>query len=160
MSVSKPTRMTYWFPVTKGMHAAATRKAMNRAESGTRRTRRTCGGSGAISESGSATQGSVPIRLISSPLQRRASEKPVRAEDHEPDQHEEDDQELERRCQVSRDERFRETEQQAAQHRAGDAADSTDDRGGEPLQPGDKAHRVRDLEEHEPDHHAGGAGEC
>src|SRR4051794_30298225 len=103
MSVSKPTRMTYWLPVMRGMQAAAARKAKNRAESGTRRTRRTCNGSGAMSVSAWATQLSVPILLISNPLQRRVPEKAVRSEDHESDQHAEDDRELERRRQVSRD---------------------------------------------------------
>ena len=60
---------------------------------------------------------------------------------------------------IARRERLGEADEQAAEHRAGNAADPADDGGGEPLQAGEEAHEVEDLAEDEAEHHAGRARE-
>src|SRR2546425_8052160 len=54
---------------------------------------------------------------------------------------------------------LRKAHDQTPDHRAGDAPDAADHRGGKAFEPGQKAHEVKDLTEHEAEHDAGGSGE-
>ena len=92
-------------------------------------------------------------------LQRRGTEQPARPDEHDPDQDPEDDEVGDVAVQVAPRPGLDEADEDAAEHRAGDAADAADDRGGEALQAREEAHQVVDLAEEQAEHHACRAGE-
>src|SRR3954471_4079723 len=116
---------------------------------------------GAVTCSGATCAWRRSSLSMSDLLHDCASQQAARPQQDRSDQDGKDVEVLERGAlrQVARRVRLAETDDETAEHRAGDAPDPTDHSRGEALQSCDEAHVVVDLPENEPEDHTGRAGQ-